>query len=176
MLKGKICRILGDNIDTDAIIPGRYLHIQNPADLAKHCFEDVLSDFPGSVQEGSILIAGRNFGCGSSREQGPIALKAAGISAVVAVTFARIFYRNAINIGLPIFECANIYGNVRVGDPLKIDLEMGFIEDESTQEKFGIVPFPNFIRRVMESQGLINYGKARLASYHSKQSDKKVQS
>ena len=164
MLRGRIYHIFGDHIDTDAIIPGRYLNIQNPHDLAKHCFEDLVPDFPGRIREGDLLIAGRNFGCGSSREQAPVALKALGISAIIAVTFARIFYRNAINIGLPIFECMDIHGNVKLGDRLRIDLEVGFIENESTQERFMIVPFPNFIRSVIENQGLINYGKAKLAA------------
>lgn len=164
MLRGKIYHIFGDNIDTDVIIPGRYLNIQNPQDLAKHCFEDLVPDFPAKIREREIIIAGRNFGCGSSREQAPMTLKESGILAIVAVSFARIFYRNAINIGLPIFECTNIYGKVKLGDELQIDLEVGFVENEMTQERFKIVPFPNFIRAVIESHGLINYGKAELAA------------
>lgn len=164
MLKGRIYHIFGDNIDTDVIIPGRYLNIQNPEDLARHCFEDLVPDFSAKIRQGNMIIAGRNFGCGSSREQAPIALKELGIWAIVAISFARIFYRNAINIGLPIFECTNIYGKVKVGDELQIDLEAGFIEDETIQERFEIVPFPSFIRAVIECQGLINYGKAKLAA------------
>jgi 3-isopropylmalate dehydratase small subunit len=164
MLRGRVYHVFGDNIDTDVIIPGRYLNIQNPQDLAKHCFEDLVPDFPAKFQKGNMIIAGRNFGCGSSREQAPTAIKELGISAIVAVSFARIFYRNAINIGLPIFESPDIYGKVKLGDELQIDLEVGFIGNETTQERFKIVPFPNFIRAVIESQGLINYGKAKLAA------------
>jgi len=164
MLRGRIYHIFGDHIDTDVIIPGRYLNIQNPQDLAKHCFEELVPNFSAEIRKGDIIIAGRNFGCGSSREQAPLALKASGILAIVAVSFARIFYRNAINIGLPIFECTDIYGKVKLGDELQIGLEVGFIEDEATQERFKIVPFPIFIRAVIESQGLINYGMAKLAA------------
>jgi 3-isopropylmalate/(R)-2-methylmalate dehydratase small subunit len=164
MLKGKVYHVFGDNIDTDVIIPGRYLNIQNPQDLAKHCFEDLVPDFPAQFQKGDIIIGGRNFGCGSSREQAPIAIRELGILAIVAASFARIFYRNAINIGLPIFECPDIYGKVKLGDKLQIDLEVGFIENGTIQERFKIVPFPNFIRAVIENQGLINYGKAKLAA------------
>ena len=164
MLRGRIYHIFGDNVDTDVIVPGRYLNIQNPQDLAKHCFEELVPNFSAEIRKGDIIIAGRNFGCGSSREQAPIALKELGILAIVAVSFARIFYRNAINIGLPIFECKNIYGKVKVGDELQIDLEVGFIENETTHEKFRIVPFPNFIKAVIENRGLINYGKAKLAA------------
>jgi 3-isopropylmalate/(R)-2-methylmalate dehydratase small subunit len=167
MLKGTIYHVFGDNIDTDVIIAGRYLNIQNPQELSKHCFEDLLPDFPEKFEKGSIIIAGRNFGCGSSREAAPIAIKELGVLAIVAVSFARIFYRNAINIGLPIFECRDLPGRVGVGDELRIDLEGGWIENERTQEKFRTVPFPNYIRAVIESGGLINYGKAKLARRHS---------
>lgn len=151
-IKGKVW-IFEDNIDTDVIIPGRYLRTFNPQDLADHVMEGVSSDFAKEVEEGDIIVGGRNFGCGSSREQAPVALKHAGVSAIVAKSFARIFYRNAINIGLPVI-IADI--PAKKGDILDIDLKKGSIINENNQNKVKIEPFKDFMLNILEDGGLVN--------------------
>ena len=152
-LSGK-ARRFGANIDTDVIIPARYLNTSDPAELAVHCMEDADPGFAASITKGDIICAGANFGCGSSREHAPIAIKASGISCVIAVSFARIFYRNAINIGLPIFECADAE-KISEGDSVTIDAENGVIHDLTTGEDYPTAPFPPFIRNIIESGGLL---------------------
>lgn len=147
-------RRFGANIDTDVIIPARYLNTSDPAELAAHCMEDVDPSFAASVIQGDIICAGANFGCGSSREHAPIAIKASGVSCVIAVSFARIFYRNAINIGLPILECAGAE-RINEGDSLSVDLEKGLITDHTTGESFNTAPFPEFIRNIIRCGGLM---------------------
>lgn len=154
----------GDNVDTDVIIPARYLNSIDPAELASHCMEDIDKSFIAKVKPGDVIVGGANFGCGSSREHAPIAIKASGVSCVVAANFARIFYRNAINIGLPILECPEAAAAIASGDELEIDLESGAIGDLSTGAKFEAQPYPEFMRSIMDSGGLIEYTRARLSS------------
>lgn len=158
-ISGK-ARTFGANIDTDVIIPARYLNTSDPAELAAHCMEDVDPSFASSVQAGDIICAGPNFGCGSSREHAPIAIKASGVSCVIAVSFARIFYRNAINIGLPILECAEA-GRIHEGDSLSVDLENGLIVNNTSSESYSTAPFPEFIRNIIRSGGLLSSLSAR---------------
>lgn len=153
----------GRDIDTDVIIPARYLNTTEPSELAKHCLEDLDTSFAGKVQPGDIIVAEENFGCGSSREHAPIAIKAAGVSVVVAKSFARIFYRNSINIGLPIMECPEAVDTVKQGDVVSIDTETGLITDETTGETFQAQPFPPFICEIIEAGGLVNRWKNKLA-------------
>ena len=145
----------GDNVDTDVIIPARYLNSSDPAELATHCMEDIDKDFVKKVQKGDIIVANKNFGCGSSREHAPIAIKAAGVSCVIAETFARIFYRNSINIGLPILECPEAVANIKAGDVVSCDLAKGLIENVTTGETFQAEPFPEFIQNIIDKGGLI---------------------
>lgn len=145
----------GDNVDTDVIIPARYLNTSDPKELAAHCMEDLDASFALRVRPGDVVVGGFNFGCGSSREHAPIALKASGISLVIARSFARIFYRNAINIGLAIVECPEAVDGIREGDQVEADLVEGFIRNATTGATFRIEPFPPFIRRIMEHGGLI---------------------
>jgi 3-isopropylmalate/(R)-2-methylmalate dehydratase small subunit len=147
----------GDNVDTDVIIPARYLNSSDPAELARHCMEDLDPGFASKVRDGDIIVAGRNFGCGSSREHAPLSIKAAGARCVVAESFARIFYRNAINIGLPILECPEAARAVSAGDRIGIDLASGTIEDFTTGKRFTAEPFPEFMRRLVEAGGLANH-------------------
>jgi 3-isopropylmalate dehydratase small subunit len=156
--------VYGDNVDTDVIIPARYLSTSEPSELAPHCMEDIDSSFAASVKPGDVIVAGANFGCGSSREHAPIAIKAAGVSCVIAVSYARIFYRNAINIGLPILECpeAAAPGAVKTGDALEIDLASGRIEDKTSGKTFNAAPAPEFLRDLFAAGGLVPYVKARL--------------
>ena len=163
MIEGKIWK-LEHNVDTDIIIPGTYLNMQDPETLSKHCFEGLGHDFVKKMNPGDIIVAGRNFGCGSSREQAPIAIKGVGIGAIVAISFARIFYRNAINIGLPIFESQELYDSINEGDVIRILDSEGTIANISTGESFMIVKFPEFIQNIVSCGGLINYGKRRIAS------------
>ena len=151
----------GDNIDTDVIIPARYLATAEPSELAKHCMEDIDADFIKEVKEGDIIVANRNFGCGSSREHAPIAIKAAGVSCVIAETFARIFYRNAIDIGLPIIECVEAARAISAGDTVSIDFDSGMITDETTGEKFKGQAFPPFMQGLIDAGGVINYVNSR---------------
>lgn len=147
----------GDNVDTDVIIPARYLNSSDPAELSTHCMEDIDKDFVNKVHKGDIIVACKNFGCGSSREHAPIAIKAAGISCVIAETFARIFYRNAINIGLPIIECAEASKAIQPGDEVSIDFDSGVITDVTLNKSFQGQTFPPFMQKIIESEGLINY-------------------
>lgn len=147
----------GDNVDTDVIIPARYLNSSDPAELATHCMEDIDKEFVNKVQKGDIIVANKNFGCGSSREHAPIAIKAAGVSCVIAETFARIFYRNAINIGLPIIECPEASKKIKAGDQVDIDFNTGVITDQTTGETFQGQAFPPFMQKIISEGGLINY-------------------
>jgi len=151
----------GDNVDTDVIIPARYLNTTDPAELASHCMEDIDSSFATSVRAGDIIVAGSNFGCGSSREHAPIAIKASGVSCVVASSFARIFYRNAINIGLPILELDGAASLATRGDELRIDLETGRVENLTTGMKVQGKGFPPFMRELIDAGGLIEYVKGK---------------
>jgi len=145
----------GDHIDTDVIIPARYLATQSPSELASHCMEDIDKSFVGRVQSGDILVAGVNFGCGSSREHAPIAIKASGISCVIAKSFARIFYRNAINIGLAILECEKASDGIAEGDDVSIDFDTGIITNNTKNESYQAQPFPDFIKQMIASGGLM---------------------
>ena len=145
----------GDNIDTDVIIPARYLNTQNARELADHCMEDIDKTFITRVQNGDIMVGGENFGCGSSREHAPLAIKTAGIACVIAASFARIFYRNAINIGLPILECPAASAAIRAGDTVSVNFDTGVITDETTGETFQAEPFPPFIQKIIRSGGLM---------------------
>ena len=147
----------GDNVDTDVIIPARYLNSSDPAELATHCMEDIDSDFVKKVKEGDIIVANKNFGCGSSREHAPIAIKAAGVSCVIAETFARIFYRNAINIGLPIIECPEAAKGIESGDEVEVDFDSGIIRNLTKNTQFKGQAFPEFMQKIIASEGLINY-------------------
>lgn len=152
----------GEDIDTDAIIPARYLNTSEPAELAKHCMEDADPAFMQKMQMGDIIVAGKNFGCGSSREHAPIAIKAAGISCVIAVSFARIFYRNSINIGLPILEAPAAVAALQEGQKIEVDFQSGKIHNLTTGETFQAVPFPKFMQELIAAGGLINYIKKKI--------------
>ena len=151
----------GDNVDTDVIIPARYLNAPSPEDLAKHCMEDIDVDFVNEVKKGDIMVAGANFGCGSSREHAPIAIRASGISCVIAKSFARIFYRNSINIGFPILECPEAVDKINKGDEVSVDFETGIITNHTTNETFKATAFPPFINGIIQNGGLLNYIKAK---------------
>ena len=146
----------GDNVDTDVIIPARYLNTSVPSELAEHCMEDIDKDFVSNVKKGDIMVAHNNFGCGSSREHAPIAIKATGISCVIAATFARIFYRNAINIGLPIMECREASEKIENGDEVEIDFDSGVITNVTKGESYKAEPFPEFIKEIINKGGLLN--------------------
>lgn len=160
-LQGKTWKF-GSDVDTDAIIPARYLNTSDPAELAKHCMEDADPAFPEKVKPGEIIVAGKNFGCGSSREHAPIAIKAAGISCVIAKTFARIFYRNAFNIGLPIFEAPEAAEEINEGDEVAVDAGTGIITNKTTGKTYQATPVPLFMQQIIESGGLINYVAERM--------------
>ena len=147
----------GDNVDTDVIIPARYLNSSDPAELATHCMEDIDKSFAKKVQAGDIIVANKNFGCGSSREHAPISIKASGVSCVIAETFARIFYRNSINIGLPIIECPEAAKAINAGDEVSIDFDSGLITDVTTGQKFQGQAFPPFMQNLIHAGGLVNY-------------------
>ena len=147
----------GDNVDTDVIIPARYLNSSNPKELATHCMEDIDKDFVKNVHVGDIIVANKNFGCGSSREHAPISIKASGVSCVIAETFARIFYRNAINIGLPIIECPQAAKEIQAGDEVEVDFDSGIITDVTTGKKFHGQAFPPFMQKIIDCEGLVNY-------------------
>lgn len=159
-LKGKAWTY-GDNVDTDAIIPARYLNTADPAVMAAHCMEDIDTSFAGSVRKGDVIAASSNFGCGSSREHAPLAIKSAGVSCVIAPSFARIFYRNAINIGLPILECAEAV-RIAKDDEIEVDLETGKITNVSKGESYTAQPFPDFLTKLIGVGGLVPYVRARL--------------
>lgn len=147
----------GDNVDTDVIIPARYLNSSDPKELALHCMEDIDKEFVKNVKTGDIMVATKNFGCGSSREHAPIAIQAAGVSCVIAETFARIFYRNAINIGLPIVECAEAAREIAAGDEVEVDFDTGVILDKTKGTRYQGQAFPEFMQRIIDSGGLVNY-------------------
>ena len=151
----------GDNVDTDVIIPARYLNSSDPAELALHCMEDIDKDFVNKVKKGDIMVGGKNFGCGSSREHAPIAIKASGISCVIAETFARIFYRNSINIGLPIMECPEASRKIKEGDEVEVDFDSGIITDKTTGKTYKGQAFPPFMQKIINAEGLINYINAK---------------
>ncbi len=154
IVRGKVHKF-GSDVDTDVIIPARYLNTASAEELAAHCMEDIDPDFVKNVRAGDIIVAEDNFGCGSSREHAPIAIKASGVSLVIANTFARIFYRNSINIGLPILECPEAVRNIRAGDVVSCDLAKGEIRNETTGETFQAQPFPPFIQRIIDAGGLL---------------------
>ncbi len=151
----------GDNVDTDVIIPARYLNVSEPSELAAHCMEDIDRDFIHKVKKGDIIVANKNFGCGSSREHAPIAIKAAGVSCVIAETFARIFYRNSINIGLPIIECPEAAKDIEAGDQVEIDFDSGMIYDRTKGTQYQGQAFPEFMQKIIAAEGLINYINSR---------------
>jgi 3-isopropylmalate/(R)-2-methylmalate dehydratase small subunit len=151
----------GDNVDTDVIIPARYLNAPDPADLAKHCMEDIDVDFVKNVKPGDIIVANKNFGCGSSREHAPISIKAAGVSCVIAETFARIFYRNAINIGLPIIESKEAAEGIEAGDQVEVDFDNGMIYNKTKGTEYKGQAFPEFMQKIIKAEGLINYINAK---------------
>ena len=160
MLSGTVYRY-GDNVDTDVIFPARYLNAPSPSELAKHCMEDIDPDFASTVQKGDIIVGGWNFGCGSSREHAPIAIEASGVSCVIAASFARIFYRNSINIGFPILECPEAAKAINKGDHVTVDPETGVITDETTGQTFQAAAFPPFIGQIIENGGLLSSLKNR---------------
>lgn len=151
----------GDNVDTDVIMPARYIILTEPEELAKHAMADIDAEFAGRVRNGDIMVAGENFGCGSSREHAPIGIKASGIACVIAKSFARIFYRNAINIGLPIVECPEAVERIKAGEQVRVDFDKGLICNETTGEQFQITPFPAFIQKIIQANGLVNYTKQK---------------
>lgn len=151
----------GDNVDTDVIIPARYLNSSDPKELATHCMEDIDKEYVNKVNVGDIIVATKNFGCGSSREHAPIAIKASGVSCVIAETFARIFYRNAINIGLPIIECKEASLGIDAGDEVEVDFDSGIIRNLTKNTEFKGQSFPPFMQKIIDSEGLINYINSR---------------
>lgn len=159
--KGKVFRY-GDNVDTDVIIPARYLNTSDPLKLAEHCMEDIDKDFVNNVHKGDIIVADDNFGCGSSREHAPIAIKASGVSCVIANSFARIFYRNAINIGLPILESPEAVAAIEAGDTVEVDFDSGKITDVTKGKSFQGQPFPPFMQELIAAGGLVNYVNANM--------------
>ena len=151
----------GDNIDTDVIIPARYLNTQSAAELASHCMEDIDKTFVTRVKAGDIMVGGENFGCGSSREHAPLVIKVSGISCVIAETFARIFYRNAINIGLPIIECPEAAKNIQDGDEVEVDFDSGIIYNRTSGKQYQGQAFPEFMQKIIKAEGLVNYINAQ---------------
>lgn len=147
----------GDNVDTDVIIPARYLNTSDGKELASHCMEDIDKDFVKKVTPGDIIVAGTNFGCGSCREQAPIAIKESGVSCVIATTFGRIFYRNSINMGLPILECKEASGKIQAGDDVEVDFSTGEITDHTLGMTFKAEPFPPFVQEIIKEGGWVNY-------------------
>ena len=154
--KGSVFKY-GDNVDTDVIIPARYLNSSDPVELATHCMEDIDKDFVLNVKKGDIIVANKNFGCGSSREHAPIAIKAAGVSCVIAETFARIFYRNSINIGLPIIECPEAAKAIDAGDEVEVDFDSGVITNRTKGIQYQGQAFPEFMQKIIKAEGLVNY-------------------
>ena len=159
--KGKVFKY-GDNVDTDVIIPERYLNVSSGEELAKYCMIDIDADFVNNVKEGDIIVATKNFGCGSSREHAPLAIKCAGGSWVIGCTFARIFYRNAINIGLPILECEEAAHDIDAGDTVSVDFNTGVITNETKGKTYQAEPFPAFMQRIMAAGGLVTYTKEKI--------------
>ena len=163
MLKGKVHKY-GANVDTDVIIPAHYLNVSEPAELAKHCMEGIDQEFLNRVQPGDIIVATTNFGCGSSREHAPLALKAAGISCIIAKSFARIFFRNSIDTGMPLLECEEAVDNTEAGDLLEVDLASGEIKNLTNGRTFTAKPYPEFMAELIAAGGLIEYTRQRLAN------------
>jgi 3-isopropylmalate/(R)-2-methylmalate dehydratase small subunit len=163
ILKGKVHKY-GAHVDTDAIIPARYLNVSDPAELAKHCMEDIDLEFVNKVEPGDIIMATNNFGCGSSREHAPLAIKASGISCIIARSFARIFFRNAINIGLPLLECSLAVDKTETGDILEVDLGSGRIKNLTSGMEFTASPYPDFMAELISAGGLIEHTKKRLSN------------
>jgi len=161
ILRGRAWRF-GNDINTDAIIPARYLNTSDPAELARHLMEDADREFPSKVKKGDIIVAGKNFGCGSSREHAPIAIRAAGIQAVIAKTFARIFYRNSFNIGLPIFKSPEASDGIEEGDSVEIDADTGIIRNTTRHEEYFVKPIPSFMQELIAAGGLIEWTKKKL--------------
>jgi len=161
IIRGKALKY-GDNIDTDVIIPARYLNTTDPKELAEHCMEDLDLNFKEKVKEKDILVVGENFGCGSSREHAPIAIKASGVKCIIAKSFARIFYRNAINIGLPILGFPNAVDEIKDGDEIEIDFEKGIVKNVSSGKSYKTFPYPPLIQEIMSKGGLINFAKEQL--------------
>jgi 3-isopropylmalate/(R)-2-methylmalate dehydratase small subunit len=158
MISTKVIKY-GDNVDTDVIIPARHLNTSDHKELASHCMEDLDKDFPAKIEWAKVMIAGKNFGCGSSREHAPIAIKASGIECVIAETFARIFYRNSINIGLPIIECVEAAKDIEEGNEITIDFKTGIINNITKDKTYTAEAFPKFMEKIIEAEGLINYIK-----------------
>lgn len=158
MIKGKVIKY-GNNVDTDVIIPARYLSTSDPKELAAHCMEDLDKDFKTKIVTADIMVAGKNFGCGSSREHAPIAIKASGIDCIIAETFARIFFRNSINIGLPIMECIEAAKDIEENDEVSVDVTTGIITNITKNKTYTAVPFPEFMQKIIDADGLINYIK-----------------
>lgn len=158
IIKGKIWKF-GDDVNTDEIIPARYLNTSDPKELAKHTMEDIDADFMKKIKAGDIIVGGKNFGCGSSREHAPIAIKAAGISCVIAKSFARIFYRNSFNMGLPIIESEEVVNDAKEGDELEVNINNGTIKNLSSGKTYNILPYPGFMQELIQSGGLMNYVK-----------------
>lgn len=156
MVKGNAIKY-GKNVDTDVIIPARYLSSSDPKELALHCMEDIDANFSQKVHSGDIIVAGKNFGCGSSREHAPLAIKASGISCIIAENFARIFYRNAINIGLPIMECEEAAKDIEEGNEVQVDFNTGIIKNITKNKSYTAAPFPEFMMKIISAEGLINY-------------------
>jgi 3-isopropylmalate/(R)-2-methylmalate dehydratase small subunit len=161
MIRGNVHRY-GDNIDTDVIIPARYCTAFTEAELAPHCLEDLDTQFVKKVRNGDLIVAGRNFGCGSSRENAPIAIKGAGVSCVIATSFARIFYRNSINIGLPIFECEAAVSDARDGDEIRVDPSTGVIENLTRKKSYNVPPFPEIIQEIISAGGMVEFARRRI--------------
>lgn len=162
-IRGTVHRF-GRDVDTDVIIPARYLNTSDPIELAKHCMEDIDADFASNVQPGDLIVADENFGCGSSREHAPVAIKASGVSCVIAKSFARIFYRNSINVGLPIMECPEAVDAISNGDVVNVDADHGIITDETTGKQFQAQPFPPFIQQIINDGGLVEHTKKEIAA------------
>ena len=161
LIRGRVWRF-GNDIDTDAIIPARYLNTHDPKELARHVMEDADRDFSAKIKAGDLIVAGKNFGCGSSREHAPIAIKASGIHAVIAKSFARIFYRNAFNIGLPIFESFEASEKIKEADEIEIDADKGVIKNVTRQEEYRANPIPQFMQELISSGGLVEWTKKKL--------------
>ena len=162
-LGGRVHRY-GDNVNTDVIIPARYLNTSDVTELAAHCMEDIDADFVRSVRPGDVIVGGENFGCGSSREHAPLAIKGAGVSCVIAASFARIFFRNAINVGLPVLVCPQAAAEAKSGDELSVDLTVGLIENTTQGKSYRAEPFPEFLQQIIAAGGLVEYTKKRLAA------------
>ena len=161
ILEGKVHKY-GNDVNTDVIIPARYLNVSDPDELAEHCMEDIDPTFITNVKQGDIIVAGSNFGCGSSREHAPLAIKTSGVACVIAQSFARIFFRNAIDIGLPLLECGEDLNEIEAGDKLEIDITCGKIDDISRHKTLFSKPYPDFMMRIINAGGLINYTKNNL--------------